>query len=78
MRDSLDSIGPAKPSPGGSAGALVPTGAAGTYVNPVLDADFPDPAVILAVRDRSTIADLMPARYTTVSLTATDLVDAQK
>jgi len=48
MRDSLDSIGPAKPSPGGSAGALVPTGAAGTYVNPVLDADFPDPAVILA------------------------------
>ena len=37
-----------------------------------------DPAVILAVRDRSTIADLMPARYATVSLTAADLVDAQK
>ena len=48
MRDSLDSIGPAKPSSGGSAGPLVPTGAPGTYVNPVLDADFPDPAVILA------------------------------
>jgi arabinan endo-1,5-alpha-L-arabinosidase len=48
MRDSLDSVGPAKPSPGGSAGPLVPTGAPGTYVNPVLDADFPDPAVILA------------------------------
>ena len=26
----------------------------------------------------STVADLMPARYTTVSLTAADLVDAQK
>ena len=48
MRDSLDSVGPAKPSPGGSAGPLVPTTTPGTYVNPVLDADFPDPAVILA------------------------------
>jgi arabinan endo-1,5-alpha-L-arabinosidase len=48
MRDSLDSVGPAKPSPGGSAGPLVPTTTPGAYVNPVLDADFPDPAVILA------------------------------
>ena len=37
-----------------------------------------DPAVIIAVRDRATVADLMPARYTTVSLTAADLVDARK
>jgi RND superfamily putative drug exporter len=37
-----------------------------------------DPAVIIAVRDRATVADLMPARSTTVSLTAADLVDARK
>jgi len=28
--------------------STVPAPVAGTYVNPVLDADFPDPAVILA------------------------------
>ena len=36
-----------------------------------------EPAVVLAVRDRATVADLMPARYTTVSLTSADLVAAQ-
>jgi arabinan endo-1,5-alpha-L-arabinosidase len=44
MRDPLDSADPTNPSTGGSAGPLVPA----TYLNPVLDADFPDPAVILA------------------------------
>jgi arabinan endo-1,5-alpha-L-arabinosidase len=33
---------------GGSATSAVPAPLTGTYVNPVLDADFPDPAVILA------------------------------
>ena len=32
----------------GLAGAAVPAPLSGTYVNPVLDADFPDPAIILA------------------------------
>jgi hypothetical protein len=36
-----------------------------------------EPAVIIAVPDRATVADLMPARYTTVSLTAADFVDAR-
>jgi arabinan endo-1,5-alpha-L-arabinosidase len=34
--------------PGSAASPSVPALKAGTYVNPVLDADFPDPAVILA------------------------------
>jgi arabinan endo-1,5-alpha-L-arabinosidase len=33
---------------GEAAGTAVPAPLAGTYINPVLDADFPDPAVILA------------------------------
>jgi RND superfamily putative drug exporter len=37
-----------------------------------------EPAVIIAVPDRATVADVMPARYTTVSLIAADFVDARK
>jgi arabinan endo-1,5-alpha-L-arabinosidase len=47
MRDPIDSEDTANPGPGDSTGSLVPA-AQGSYVNPVLDADFPDPAVILA------------------------------
>jgi arabinan endo-1,5-alpha-L-arabinosidase len=39
--------GPAGPA-GGSATSAVPATLAGCYSNPILDADFPDPAVILA------------------------------
>src|SRR4051794_668866 len=35
-------------SAGGSTASPLPASRQGTYVNPVLDADFPDPAVILA------------------------------
>src|SRR3982750_3742352 len=46
MRTSLDSADFASL---GSGGAAAPAAAAdGTYLNPVLDADFPDPALILA------------------------------
>jgi arabinan endo-1,5-alpha-L-arabinosidase len=46
MRTSLDS---ADLSSLGAGGAVAPAAAAkGTYLNPVLDADFPDPALILA------------------------------
>jgi beta-xylosidase len=46
-----DSFGPAGSGFDGSHGAAVPAAsppAARTYVNPILDADFPDPAVIEA------------------------------
>jgi arabinan endo-1,5-alpha-L-arabinosidase len=46
MRTSLDSNDILRP--GGSATSTVPVPLAGSYVNPVLDEDFPDPAVILA------------------------------
>ena len=39
--------GPADRAEGSSASAI-PATLAGSYTNPVLDADFPDPAVILA------------------------------
>jgi arabinan endo-1,5-alpha-L-arabinosidase len=48
MPPSLDSADPANDRVGGVAAPAVPALGAGTYVNPVLDADFPDPAVILA------------------------------
>jgi arabinan endo-1,5-alpha-L-arabinosidase len=47
MRSSLDSDRFPDVT-GGSAAPSVSAAAAGFYVNPVLDADFPDPAVILA------------------------------
>jgi arabinan endo-1,5-alpha-L-arabinosidase len=47
MRPSLDSADLAAGRAGKSS-ALVPAPLSGTYVNPVLDADFPDPAVIQA------------------------------
>jgi arabinan endo-1,5-alpha-L-arabinosidase len=46
MRSSLDSAD--LPIDGGSAAPAVPALPRGCYVNPVWDADFPDPAVILA------------------------------
>jgi arabinan endo-1,5-alpha-L-arabinosidase len=47
MSSSLDSADFASEGSGGaSRGGRTPT--AGTYLNPILDADFPDPAVILA------------------------------
>jgi arabinan endo-1,5-alpha-L-arabinosidase len=46
MRTSFDSGDLANSGPGGSAARL--PAAPGQYVNPVLDADFPDPAVIQA------------------------------
>jgi arabinan endo-1,5-alpha-L-arabinosidase len=48
MRDSLDPSDFPDDLNGGFAEAAVPTPVTGTYVNPVLDMDFPDPAVILA------------------------------
>src|SRR3954454_4769999 len=46
MHNPLDSDDSAKHDD--PAAALVPAVVQGSYVNPVLDADFPDPAVILA------------------------------
>ena len=37
-----------------------------------------DLAVIIGVRDPAAVADLLPAHHTTVSLSAADLVDAQR
>jgi arabinan endo-1,5-alpha-L-arabinosidase len=48
MLPSLDSADFAANRPGNGATPAVPAPAAGTYVNPVLDADFPDPSVIQA------------------------------
>ena len=48
MHTSLDSPDGPPSRSGESVRAAVPAPLAGTYVNPVLDADFPDPAVILA------------------------------
>ena len=45
MRDSLDS---SKPPYDLTESSRDPATASGTYLNPILDADFPDPAVILA------------------------------
>jgi arabinan endo-1,5-alpha-L-arabinosidase len=47
MGPSLDSASPAPERPDAGS-AQVPAPISGTYANPVLDADFPDPAVILA------------------------------
>jgi arabinan endo-1,5-alpha-L-arabinosidase len=47
MRNSFDPDG-LPDMTGGSAAASISAAAAGFYTNPVLDADFPDPAVILA------------------------------
>jgi arabinan endo-1,5-alpha-L-arabinosidase len=43
MRDSIDHAGPAFEGGGGAANAADPT-----YLNPVLDCDFPDPAIVHA------------------------------
>ena len=43
MRDSIDHAGPAFEGGGGAANASHPT-----YLNPVLDCDFPDPAIVHA------------------------------
>lgn len=48
MPPSLDSAASFDDSSGRRANAAVPAAAARTYVNPVLDEDFPDPAIILA------------------------------
>ena len=48
MRNSLESGRGPDDLIDGSSTPSVPAPVAGTYVNPVLDADFPDPAVILA------------------------------
>lgn len=48
MRNGFDSADRPDDLTGGSAGAVVSGPAANTYANPILDADFPDPAVILA------------------------------
>ena len=48
MRNSLESGSGPDDLIDGSSTPSVPAPVAGTYVNPVLDADFPDPAVILA------------------------------
>jgi arabinan endo-1,5-alpha-L-arabinosidase len=48
MSHSLDSANPSDNPTGDSAVAAAPGSPARTYVNPVLDSDFPDPAVILA------------------------------
>jgi arabinan endo-1,5-alpha-L-arabinosidase len=48
MIPPLDSPDPAAGGPRGASTPPVPAPAAGTYVNPVLDEDFPDPAVIQA------------------------------
>ena len=48
MPASFDSADLPADGAGGSATAAVSAPAAGSYVNPILDEDFPDPAVILA------------------------------
>ena len=48
MPPSPDSAGRSQANAGSRADAAVPAVTAATYVNPVLDEDFPDPAVILA------------------------------
>ena len=48
MPASFDSADLPADGAGGSAAAAVSAPAAGSYVNPILDEDFPDPAVILA------------------------------
>ena len=48
MRHSLDSADLAADAPGAAATAAAPAPPAGCYINPILDEDFPDPAVILA------------------------------
>ena len=48
MPPSLDSAGRSDESSGGRERAAASPAAPATYVNPVLDADFPDPAIILA------------------------------
>ena len=48
MNPPYDSTGPGDDRAGGPASAASPALTAATYVNPVLDADFPDPAVIKA------------------------------
>ncbi len=48
MRNSLDSTDNPENLGGSTENFQAPTPLAGTYLNPVLDSDFPDPAVILA------------------------------
>ncbi len=48
MHSSFDSDGRSGGPAAAAAASSVPAHVAGTYANPVLDADFPDPAVILA------------------------------
>jgi arabinan endo-1,5-alpha-L-arabinosidase len=48
MRTSVDSADFSNLGAGGSAARAAAASRKGSYVNPVLDADFPDPAVILA------------------------------
>ena len=48
MRASHDSVDRPFDDPGAPVGSAAPASGPGSYVNPVLDEDFPDPAVILA------------------------------
>ena len=49
VHEAFDShSGPANRAEGSAASSAIPATLAGSYSNPVLDADFPDPAVILA------------------------------
>ena len=48
MPPSLDSPDLPPDRPDSAAASTVPARASGTYLNPILDEDFPDPAIILA------------------------------